>query len=134
MTLRFRVPGIPKPQGSKRGFVRNGKVTMVEMAGKPLKDWRQAITLTARMEAARQQWQLTQAPVHLSAEFFMLRPAHPKHIDFPAVRPDLDKLTRALLDALTDAKTIWVDDCQVVTLHVAKTYGLPGVAVTIDAP
>ena len=131
MTLRFTVPGIPKPQGSKQGFVRNGRVTMVEMAGAPLKEWRKAITLTARLEAARQGWVLTDGPVTVKAEFFLPRPKQPKW-PLPAVRPDLDKLARALLDGLTEANTIWVDDCQVTDLTLAKTYGLPGVAVTID--
>lgn len=36
------------------------------------------------------------------------------------VRPDLDKLSRALLDALTGV--VWRDDAQVVALNVAKVY------------
>lgn len=49
----------------------------------------------------------------------------------PATRPpDLDKLTRAVLDALTGI--VWVDDRQVVALHSTKVQGAtPGVDVTV---
>lgn len=39
----------------------------------------------------------------------------------PSVRPDLDKLCRAVLDALTDAG-IWHDDSQVCSLSAIKVY------------
>jgi Holliday junction resolvase RusA-like endonuclease len=50
-----------------------------------------------------------------------------------AIRPpDLDKLTRAILDALT--AVVWLDDRQVVSLTATKTQGpLPGVVVTVEA-
>ena len=37
------------------------------------------------------------------------------------VKPDIDKLTRAVLDALTHHA--YDDDCQVVSLNVVKLYG-----------
>lgn len=129
--LRFNVPGVPKPQGSKRGFIVGGRVNLVEASGNDLKAWRQAITLTARRESAHQKWELTNHPLHVSLDFMVIRPARPKFTAFPAVKPDIDKLARAVLDALTDAKTVWVDDCQVVTLYATKSYGFPGVAVTV---
>jgi len=51
--------------------------------------------------------------------------------DLPTVPPDVDKLTRALLDA---CKAVWGDDSQVVRLEVSKKYavGESGVAVTIS--
>ena len=42
-----------------------------------------------------------------------------------SVRPDLDKLARAVLDALTGI--VWVDDDQVVELAYRKQGGLEGV-------
>jgi len=39
----------------------------------------------------------------------------------PVVKPDVDKLARALLDALTGVA--YGDDAQVVEMHVCKTYG-----------
>ena len=52
------------------------------------------------------------------------------------MRPDIDKLARAILDALTDAR-VWPDDGQVVTMHVEKRYGEPGVeieAISLEVP
>jgi Holliday junction resolvase RusA-like endonuclease len=51
--------------------------------------------------------------------------------DLPTVPPDVDKLSRALLDS---CKPVWKDDSQVVRLEVSKKYatGQPGVAVTIS--
>lgn len=36
-------------------------------------------------------------------------------------RPDVDKLGRAVLDALTGI--VWRDDCQVIGLQLVKGYG-----------
>jgi len=129
--MRFSVNGDPKPQGSKKGFVtKSGKVALVEMAGKPLKDWRTLVTFEARQAAAMQGWIPSESPIHLEAVFRMPRPQKPKHRT-PAVRPDLDKLTRALLDSITNAGNVWKDDSQVVSMTITKTYGLPGVTVEI---
>jgi hypothetical protein len=52
----------------------------------------------------------------------------------PDKKPDLDKLARALLDALTMGGAV-IDDAQVVDLAVSKVYpvdgNLPGVTFTI---
>lgn len=50
----------------------------------------------------------------------------------PCVRPDADKLIRALLDALSG--TAYADDGQVVSLSVRKTYGRSLVARVMVAP
>jgi len=36
--------------------------------------------------------------------------------------PDIDNLTKAVMDALTDSGRVWFDDCQVQDLHVYKRY------------
>ncbi len=53
-------------------------------------------------------------------EFVMRRPAvTPKRSTPPATkRPDLDKLTRAVLDALSGI--VWRDDSLIVDLHPSK--------------
>jgi Holliday junction resolvase RusA-like endonuclease len=51
---------------------------------------------------------------------------------FHCVKPDLDKLIRAVLDALTDAKVI-SDDAHICTIHALKDYGQKeGVFVCLD--
>lgn len=131
MKLSFTVEGEAKPQGSKRGFVtKTGKVAMVEMAGTALKSWRESVASKARHEATQQNWVASSEPVAVMAIFYMKKPQKPKHV-LPAVRPDLDKLVRALLDALTQAKNVWGDDSQVCVLQVSKMYGDPRVEIEI---
>jgi len=129
--IKFTVVGKPTPQGSKRGFVtKHGKVAMVEQAGVALKNWRNAITATAIQQRIKQNWDgYADGPVGVILVFGMKKPLKPKY-STPAVRPDIDKLTRAVLDALTDSH-IWKDDSQVIDLKVEKTYGEPGVEITI---
>ena len=49
----------------------------------------------------------------------------------PHVKPDLDKLIRAMNDSLTDAR-VWGDDGQVTTISARKIYGpTPGAQVSV---
>lgn len=50
----------------------------------------------------------------------LLKPSAPTH---PAVRPDVDKFARAVLDALSGI--CYADDGQVVTVHAEKRFGEP---------
>lgn len=60
------------------------------------------------------------SPVSVRITFFI---PHPKTVKrhMPTVPPDIDKLCRAVLDALTDAG-VWADDSQVVDLGATKVY------------
>ena len=60
-------------------------------------------------------------PVSVKLEFVMRRPkSAPKRTTPPATKkPDLDKLTRAVFDAITSAG-VWDDDSQVVDAHISK--------------
>jgi Holliday junction resolvase RusA-like endonuclease len=48
----------------------------------------------------------------------------------PTVAPDLDKLSRAVLDALTGI--LYRDDSQVIELRASKTYDTPGVWICVN--
>jgi Holliday junction resolvase RusA-like endonuclease len=48
----------------------------------------------------------------------LVKPSSP---DFPATMPDIDKLMRAILDGLTDAR-VWDDDGQVVWVQATKVW------------
>lgn len=125
--IQFHVPGIPVPQGSKKTIPHkaSGRFVMID-AHPGLKGWRKAVTAAARDHAgtfARHD------PVMLVADFKLPRPRTVRR-DYPAVKPDLDKLTRALLDGITDAG-VWVDDGQVISVTTTKRYGEPGVSVSI---
>jgi crossover junction endodeoxyribonuclease RusA len=77
-------------------------------------------------------------PVYVRLEFVLPRPVStPKRRTPPAVkRPDVDKLARAVLDALTSAGAL-ADDSQVVDLHPIKRLAeldeTPGCRITVAA-
>lgn len=129
--ISFTVYGTPKPQGSKRAWVNKttGRAMMVDQAGAPLQDWRvdvQQAALTAMGERPP-----LDGPIYVTLRFHLARPkSHPKtRQTWPATRPDIDKLARACLDALTHI--CFVDDGQVVHLNVFKVWGQPGVTITL---
>ena len=126
-----RVPGLPRPQGSKR-HVGNGR--MVESS--PYVDpWRERVALAARAAHGGQ----LDGALHVTVCFSLPRPkghyrtGRNAHLlrdgapDYPTTRPDLDKLTRAILDALTGVW--WADDSLVVGIDALKVFGQPGVTV-----
>lgn len=125
----FFVAGIPQPQGSKTAYVRGGRAVVVDKNPALLKPWRKAI---AKVAAAT--WEYgspLDGAVKVHASFVFERPKSVKR-PYPSVRPDADKLARALLDGITDAGNVWGDDAQVVRLDVEKVYGdVPGVHVTL---
>jgi Holliday junction resolvase RusA-like endonuclease len=131
--INFFVPGLPQPQGSKRGFVSaNGKVNMVESAA-GVKPWRSDVKVFAA-EAMR--GPLITGPVFLHCDFVMKRPAStPKTRPTPPAtkKPDLDKLLRAIGDALKG--TVYAEDSLIVELvgtkRIAEDGEQPGVRITV---
>ncbi|MEV2222676.1 RusA family crossover junction endodeoxyribonuclease [Nocardia vinacea] len=112
MTAVF-VPGVPAPQGSKR-HVGNGR--LIE-SSKRLKPWRETVTKVAQQANPP----MLDGPVVLGLEFVMPRPkATPKTKPTPPAvkRPDIEKLARAIADALTGVT--FADDSQVVAMPLAK--------------
>jgi len=122
--ISFRVDGVPVPQGSMRVF--NGHV--VHNKGAELAVWRSAIAIEARRAG------LTPEPgaVRLDLLFVMPKPKTVKR-DFPTVAPDLDKLIRAALDAMT--AVAYIDDGQVTDISATKVYGVsPFLEVSLWRP
>jgi Holliday junction resolvase RusA-like endonuclease len=145
--LTFAVRGIPVAQGSPRAFVAGGRAIVATEASRgfggrsaPLAAWRHAIATEARA-AMGDRPLITSAVVSLT--FTWSRPlAHfgtrrgelylrPNAPDWKTTKPDIDKVARAALDALTGV--VFGDDAQVVALQVAKRWGsAPGVTVRIE--
>lgn len=114
--LDIFVPGLPAPQGSKR-HVGNG--VMVESSAR-VKPWRQDVREAALADGTR-----VTGPVSVDLLFMMPRPKSAKAGQAADKRPDLDKLVRAVLDALTSAGT-FEDDARVIDLHARKRLTAPG--------
>ena len=126
----FFVAGSPITQGSAMARVRkDGSPFVVQVNRSNLMDWRSAIGSAAQGLTFRE------GPCDVHLMFRLARPkSRPKKDVHPDRRPDLDKLTRAALDALTGVA--YKDDSQVVALHVYKAYaiGQTGVQVSICDP
>ena len=126
-TIRFDVSGLPVPQGSTRAFIVNGR-PIITSTSKGLSLWRQIVADAAQ----RRVRQPLEGPVAITLGFRLPRPksAPKKKWIYPSKRPDIDKLVRDVLDALTHV--IIADDSQVVSLTATKDYGPPGVLVQVD--
>lgn len=126
----FYVAGKPEPQGSMSAYSKAGRV-IVTSANPKLKQWRQQIAAAAERHARV----MLNGPVEVDLLFYLPRPkSAPKSRTVPTVRPDADKLARAVLDALTGI--CFTDDSQVTCLYVAKKYERddvkPGVRVLVS--
>lgn len=123
-SLHFFAAGTPAPQGSKKGFVRGGRAVLVESSAK-VKPWREDVR-TASQKAMGGDWEPISGPVAVHATFWLRRPiSAPKtRRTFPVTQPDLDKLVRSTMDALTSAG-VYRDDSVAVELHIRKRYVHP---------
>jgi crossover junction endodeoxyribonuclease RusA len=121
MIIQFHIPGIPRPQGSKRIVRSKGGRTLMLEDNKNTAPWRDSVRW-AGMSAMRGPGihALFAGPLHVTVAFIFPRPKKPKHPDYVVVKPDVDKLLRALFDGLTSA--VWVDDNQVVMVKASKVY------------
>jgi crossover junction endodeoxyribonuclease RusA len=120
--MLITVRGIPAPQGSKR-HVGGGR--MIEQS-KAVGPWREAIRSETQHVMERLAYDPFDSPVHVVIQFSLPRPkSTPKRVNWPAKRPDLDKLARAVLDGLTDGGA-WLDDGQVVKMGLVKHYATEG--------
>jgi Holliday junction resolvase RusA-like endonuclease len=125
--LVIRVVGEPVPQGSMTGVAMGRRVRIFADNEKILRPWRDAVTEAARATANRERWTRLDGAIEVGIVFFLDRPAAaPRRRIWPEKRPDLDKLTRAVGDALTDAGVLH-DDARIVHLDVWKRYAPDGV-------
>lgn len=129
----FWVDGDPIPQGSKRAPVAG----VVRESSKGLHAWRRKVALIARSN--RWLGSPHDGPVAVGIVFARRRPRSHYHASgslrstaprLPTSKPDVDKLERAILDALTGV--CWVDDSRVVLVHKMKIYGdAPGAWILV---
>jgi crossover junction endodeoxyribonuclease RusA len=147
--LTFVVRGLPVAQGTARAFVAGGKARIATDSNRtnsPIGAWRASIATEARMAMGRQV--AFDGPVTVTAHFVFPRPRshylpanarRPRpelRLDAPkfvTAKPDVDKLARALLDAITNV--VIADDSRVAGITAWKQYEdeerRPGVVVRI---
>lgn len=130
-SFHTRVLGPPQFYGNKCGFVnqKTGKVIITEQKGKGVRSWQD--TLRAACVESGPPAPLNE-PVRVHITVMFARPA--AHFGsgrnagrlkesaplWVGVKPDGDKIARAVLDCLTGT---WViDDARVAELHISKFY------------
>ena len=114
--IEFTLEGVkPVPQGSMR-HIGNGR--MIHNKAAELAIFRTAIALVAKRHFPTP----LENSIAIEIEFGLQKPRTVKRAE-PTVPPDLDKLVRAVLDALTGVA--YVDDSQVTSLKASKFYA-PG--------
>lgn len=126
----FAVDGVPVPQGA---LVRSPQGFLYNRGGPKLNRWRKAIADAAHQAMTTDV--LEDGPVSVAVTFVVHRPdSHYLPANsrrsvrmlregspiWSTSAPDIDKLTRACLDALTGV--VWIDDAQVARIQVWKRY------------
>lgn len=131
MRLLFEVYGVAVPKGNMKPFMITSKATGMKFpilteSNRNVKSWSQLVAQGASLainELPEEDRRPLDAGVRLTMQFYLPRPkkyqragVEPAHL----TNPDLDKLVRAIKDALT--KVAYVDDSQVVELLATKQY------------
>lgn len=136
--IRFRVYGIPKTKGSTKGFPirrKDGKIgVIITNDCKEERPWASEVARMAREQKRQTVWE---GPVELSLVFHLPKPAYVLKneqrgkVCYADKKPDLDKLTRSIKDAIKGI--LYRDDSQVITSHCHKEYSdWPGVMVELE--
>lgn len=133
-TLMFFVPGKPLTKGNLTGFKMGNRIKLTEKNGAEQREW-----VAFVRDRAQQMWG-DRAPisdaVRVVVDFVMPRRATAPKRSTPAHtrKPDGDKLTRCVWDALTHV--VFVDDAQVVqwagSKREAEIGEVPGARIQVQ--
>lgn len=136
--VTFFVEGRPVPKGSMIARLIKGKA--VALPDSKYRPWArlvrrhaEAVMAEVRGAGGTWPWSIAHWPTSMAVEFKLARPLRPASAAGPVVAPDVDKLLRAVLDALKDAAAL-ADDGQVLEVALSKRFCAAGesqgVAVT----
>lgn len=145
-TIRVFVSGRPVPKARARVVAETDPLLM--LAGKKTRaytpqttvQWEQDVALSVLAALRRHPKPLfpPKAAVRVDTAFYLPRSkSTPTELKYPSDgRPDLDNLTKAVLDAIRHRA--YEDDCQIIDLHLKKRFATPeqemGVMILIGPP
>ncbi len=123
--INIYVLGEATPEGSTRSFyiAKANRTVTTHQNQKELKAWRNRVATEAQHVLESSAWGCdNDSSYGVEVKFVLSRPSSiPVHRRLrPIVKPDIDKLIRAINDALTGI--IFPDDCQVVHISCTKEY------------
>lgn len=132
MTITFEVHGTPKGQPRARAFAqRFGNKFSARMYDPGTADeWKETVYLGLRTALRTFGDQPSLGAFKVSMRFVMprpkshfgkkgLKPSAPRYV---FGKPDIDNLTKLVLDVITKDGRVWRDDSQVITLLAYKEY------------
>ena len=139
MTISFYVCGDPSPKGSKTAVVRGGRAVLLDGRRGPARVkyalWKENVATYAQIAmrvvgATAGVYAPLDGALGIEVVFYLPRPKNETKAQrsrtWHTVRPDADKLLRAVLDPLS--KIVITDDARIALVRVEKRY-----AATPDA-
>jgi len=133
-SVKIVAHGDPQPAGSKKAYNIPGQQYPVIVDANPkAKDWKRLIAAAC---AEQYGGPFLEGALEMELHFFqprtkghfgtgrnegLLKDSAPA---YPTIKPDIDKLSRAVLDGLTGQ--LYRDDAQIVRKYAEKHYGEPG--------
>jgi Holliday junction resolvase RusA-like endonuclease len=137
--VTFTVYGVAQPKGNMRAFLKRGmKFPIVTETNRNVRSWSQLVAEGASRALAEGVGQQITGPVGVEVLFALPRPKKYQRLGLTVahcVAPDIDKLLRGVLDALS--RVVFVDDAQVVQVLATKIYapvdGAPYAVITVNA-
>lgn len=138
--MKLVIYGKPATKGSSRAFPRrSGGITVLPDNRPALKAWETIVRDAAQAEATIAEGTLATGPMLARATWWLGRPKG--HLTskgeirngaphYPIAKPDLDKLARAIFDALKGV--VYGDDAQLVELQLRKRYADHGAAPRLE--
>jgi crossover junction endodeoxyribonuclease RusA len=135
--MAFEVVGHPEPQGSWKAFISKttGRAMAKPTNERALNVWRDQVRFTAQAQRPVG-WKCLDGPAFVSLVFIRARNSGDYLADgrnlrkgaplYPDTAPDIDKLVRGCLDALTGV--CFVNDSRVVSCVAVKRCAEPGEA------
>jgi Holliday junction resolvase RusA-like endonuclease len=122
--VTFTVYGVAQPKGNMRAFLKRGmKFPIVTETNRNVRSWSQLVAEAASHALAADDGRQLTGAVAMSVQFALPRPKkYQKRGVEPAhcTAPDIDKLLRGVLDALS--QVVYSDDAQVVYVSATKEY------------
>ena len=120
--VNFYVSGTPIPKGSTKAFyIKKLNRVITTNANKETTGWESRVAYSAQKIQEEKDFYTTDKHVgyEIAITFSFNRPTSlPKKYNLKTTRPDLDKLARAILDAVT--RVLIPDDAQVIGISCRK--------------